>query len=113
MLWPEDMPAASTISLSANDDLVPCDLVRAQMEASPKGAKVLVHPTAGHGEDQLSAYLPCLPSTLHVDASKLQILPARTGCLLGISLHGDTMPVNIPHLASHAKCMWLLSQSCA
>ena len=43
------MPAASTVSLSANDDLVPCELVHAQLKAAPNGAKVLVHPTAGHG----------------------------------------------------------------
>lgn len=49
MLWPEDMPAASTVSLSAHDDLVPCELVHAQLKAAANGAKVLVHPTAGHG----------------------------------------------------------------
>ncbi|DBA73278.1 hypothetical protein WJX77_005167 [Trebouxia sp. C0004] len=49
MLWPEDMPKATTISLSANDDLVPNDLVVAQLEASPLPVKVIVHPTAGHG----------------------------------------------------------------
>lgn len=49
MLWPEDMPKATTISLSANDDLVPKDLVVAQLEASPLPVKVIVHPTAGHG----------------------------------------------------------------
>ncbi|KAL3146801.1 hypothetical protein ABBQ38_014780 [Trebouxia sp. C0009 RCD-2024] len=49
MLWPEDMPQATTVSLSANDDLVPRDLVVAQLEASPLPAKVMVHPTAGHG----------------------------------------------------------------
>ena len=49
MLWPEDMPPATTISLSAHDDLVPRDLVLAQLEASPLPAKVMVHPTAGHG----------------------------------------------------------------
>lgn len=49
MLWPEDMPQATTVSLSANDDLVPKDLVVAQLEASPLPAKIIVHPTAGHG----------------------------------------------------------------
>ena len=49
MLWPEDMPASCTVSLSANDDLVPCELVHAQLKAATNGAKVLVHPTAGHG----------------------------------------------------------------
>ena len=49
MLWPEDMPQATTVSLSANDDLVPKDLVVAQLEASPLPANVIVHPTAGHG----------------------------------------------------------------
>ena len=49
MLWPEDMPKATTVSLSAKDDLVPKDLVLAQLEASPLPAKVIVHPTAGHG----------------------------------------------------------------
>ena len=49
MLWPEDMPQATTVSLSAYDDLVPKDLVLAQLEASPLPANVLVHPTAGHG----------------------------------------------------------------
>ena len=49
MLWPEDMPQATTVSLSAYDDLVPADLVKAQLEASPLPANVLVHPTAGHG----------------------------------------------------------------
>lgn len=49
MLWPEDMPAATTVSLSAKDDLVPCDLVHAQLKAAANDVKVLVHPTAGHG----------------------------------------------------------------
>ena len=49
MLWPEDMPQATTVSLSANDDLVPRDLVLAQLEASPLPANVILHPTAGHG----------------------------------------------------------------
>ena len=49
MLWPEDMPQATTVSLSANDDLVPRDLVVAQLQASPLPAKVIIHPTAGHG----------------------------------------------------------------
>lgn len=45
---PEDMPQATTISLSANDDLVPKGLIVAQLEASPLPVKVVVHPTAGH-----------------------------------------------------------------
>ena len=49
MLWPEDMPKATTVSLSANDDLVPKDLVLAQLEASPLAIKIIMHPTAGHG----------------------------------------------------------------
>lgn len=49
MLWPEDMPQTTTVSLSANDDLVPKDLVVAQLKASPLPARVMVHPTAGHG----------------------------------------------------------------
>lgn len=49
MLWPEDMPAACTVSISANDNLVPFDLVRAQIKAAETSPKVIVHPTAGHG----------------------------------------------------------------
>lgn len=56
MLWPEDMPADKTlIVLSAHDDLVPVALVARQLEAAdaeevggPR-ARVLLHPTAGHG----------------------------------------------------------------
>mmetsp|Transcript_17579 Transcript_17579/g.52802 ORF Transcript_17579/g.52802 Transcript_17579/m.52802 type:complete len:1028 (-) Transcript_17579:267-3350(-) len=51
MLWPEDMAGApSLVVLSARDDLVPFDLVRAQLAASKEcGVEVVVHPTAGHG----------------------------------------------------------------
>ena len=49
MLWPQDMPKASTVSISANDSLVPFDLVRAQLQNASSGTKVLIHPTAGHG----------------------------------------------------------------
>ena len=37
------------MSLSAKDNLVPVDLVRAQLKAANNGAKVLMHSTAGHG----------------------------------------------------------------
>jgi homoserine acetyltransferase len=55
MLWPEDMPAGKTlVVLSTHDDLVPVDLVSRQLEAATEAAgapcaRVLVHPTAGHG----------------------------------------------------------------
>lgn len=49
MLWPEDMPEACTVSLSAKDSLVPFDLVHAQITAAAKDIKTIVHPTAGHG----------------------------------------------------------------
>ncbi len=50
MLWPDDMPKdATVIVLSAHDDLVPVGLVRKQLEAAGSSARVLLHPTAGHG----------------------------------------------------------------
>lgn len=56
MLWPEDMPRDRTlVVLSAHDDLVPVELVSRQLEAAAEAdggrprARVLLHPTAGHG----------------------------------------------------------------
>ena len=56
MLWPEDMPRGRTlVVLSAHDDLVPVELVSRQLEAAAEAdggrprARVLLHPTAGHG----------------------------------------------------------------
>ena len=100
MLWPEDMPAASTVSLSANDDLVPCDLVRAQMEASPKGANVLVHPTAGHGKQQ---YVACASSTQVVPQpySMVMSLPGSHGLYNQSFIHSFTTMMPPYALAEH------------
>jgi hypothetical protein len=56
MLWPEDMPRGRTlVVLSAHDDLVPVELVSRQLAAAAAAdggrprARVLLHPTAGHG----------------------------------------------------------------
>ena len=49
MLWPQDMPKATTVVFAQNDSLVPLDLAVAQLKASPLDAKLIVHPTATHG----------------------------------------------------------------
>lgn len=49
MLWPEDMPAATVIALSHDDDLVPSPLVAAHLATAAPGVQVLYHPTASHG----------------------------------------------------------------
>ena len=49
MLWPQDMPKATTVVFAQNDSLVPLDLAIAQMKASSLDAKLIVHPTATHG----------------------------------------------------------------
>ena len=49
MLWPEDMPAKAVLSVSANDDLVPADLVVAHLHSSKSQATLMYHPTAAHG----------------------------------------------------------------
>jgi len=49
MLWPADMPAATLVALAHGDDLVPSPLVARHLAASAPGAKVMYHPTAGHG----------------------------------------------------------------
>jgi hypothetical protein len=49
MLWPEDMPEATSIVMSGNDSLVPTDLAAAQLKASSSKASVILHPTAMHG----------------------------------------------------------------
>jgi len=48
-LWPHDMPAATLVALAHGDDLVPSPLVARHLAASAPGARVLYHPTAGHG----------------------------------------------------------------
>jgi hypothetical protein len=48
-LWPQDMPAATLVALAHGDDLVPSPLVARHLAASAPGARVLYHPTAGHG----------------------------------------------------------------
>ncbi len=49
MLWPQDMPKATTVVFAQNDSLVPLDLAVAQLKASPLDVKLIVHPTATHG----------------------------------------------------------------
>lgn len=49
MLWPDDMPSKAVISVSANDDLVPAELVRAHLRATESSATVMLHPSAAHG----------------------------------------------------------------
>ncbi|KAK9804722.1 hypothetical protein WJX72_001924 [[Myrmecia] bisecta] len=49
MLWPHEMPRDALIVLSAKDDLVPGELVKVQLQASNSPARVMYHPTAGHG----------------------------------------------------------------
>lgn len=49
MLWPEDMPPATVIALSHDDDLVPSPLVAAHLATAAPGVQVLYHPTASHG----------------------------------------------------------------
>lgn len=49
MLWPEDMPQKSVISVSAHDDLVPAKLVARHLQSVKSPAKVITHPTAAHG----------------------------------------------------------------
>ncbi len=48
MLWPQDMPADRTlVMVSKNDDLVPGELVKKQLQTSGPGVTVWEHPTAG------------------------------------------------------------------
>ncbi len=49
MLWPQDMPKATTVVFAQNDSLVPLDLAIAQLKVSPLDVKLIVHPTATHG----------------------------------------------------------------
>lgn len=49
MLWPEDMPHRSVVSLSVNDDLVPANLVAEHLHSTKSSAVVMTHPTAAHG----------------------------------------------------------------
>ena len=49
MLWPEEMPAKSIVSVSANDDLVPAKLVAQHLRTAKSPAVVMTHPTAAHG----------------------------------------------------------------
>ncbi|DBA90114.1 TPA: hypothetical protein ACH3X1_003430 [Trebouxia sp. C0004] len=49
MLWPQDMPKATTVVFAQNDSLVPLDLAVAQLKASCLDVKLIVHPTATHG----------------------------------------------------------------
>lgn len=48
-LWPEDMPDRALVVLAQEDDLVPATLVATQLKLHAPGAKVMHHPTAGHG----------------------------------------------------------------
>lgn len=49
MLWPDELPNPSVLVLSAQDDLVPSDLVCKQLANSPEHVQVLVHSKLGHG----------------------------------------------------------------
>ena len=49
MLWPDDMPQKSVVSVSAHDDLVPAKLVADHLRCVKSPAIVMTHPTAAHG----------------------------------------------------------------
>ncbi|PRW60464.1 expressed protein isoform A [Chlorella sorokiniana] len=49
MLWPQDLPRRSLVVLSGCDDLVPSELVMAQLKLAGHPAKVMHHPDLGHG----------------------------------------------------------------
>lgn len=48
MLWPEEMPDATVVALSGNDDLVPSVQIERAMRVAGKG-RVLTHPQGVHG----------------------------------------------------------------
>lgn len=49
MLWPHDLPAKSLVVVAGADDLVPAELVMAQLKMAGHPAKVLYHEDLGHG----------------------------------------------------------------
>ena len=60
ILWPHDMPQRTLLALSAQDDLVPSTLVVGQCHQAASPARLLLHPTAGHGGQLMdSAFLRC------------------------------------------------------
>lgn len=60
ILWPHDMPQRTLLALSAQDDLVPSTLVVGQCHHAASPARLLLHPTAGHGGQLMdSAFLRC------------------------------------------------------
>lgn len=48
-LWPQDLPRRALVVLSGEDDLVPSQLVLAQLKTSGHPATVMHHPDLGHG----------------------------------------------------------------
>lgn len=48
-LWPQDLPRRALVVLSGEDDLVPSQLVLAQLKACGHPATVMHHPDLGHG----------------------------------------------------------------
>ncbi len=49
MLWPQDMPKATTVVFAIKDPMVPLDMAIAQLKASDVDANIIVHPTCSHG----------------------------------------------------------------
>ena len=49
MLWPEELPERSLVILSGKDDLVPSEMVAAQLRESKHPAQVMYYEKLGHG----------------------------------------------------------------
>lgn len=49
MLWPEELPEKSVVILCGKDDLVPSEMVAAQLRESRHPAQVMYYDKLGHG----------------------------------------------------------------
>ena len=114
MLWPQDMPADRTlVMVSKNDDLVPGELVKKQLQQSGPGVTFWEHPTAGKPRSQCVRY--SLASTWKgMVASGASMLPyAFSSWLLCACLHVSAHVSQVILVQAMAVYSWTMSGNIA